>query len=139
MPSVAETAGACNAACPQCLVPLLAKTAGARCQTQLARDVLCPHWPRLLGLAVKRSSPGMSRALVGHDRWGLLYIISLPAMSTPLWRNRHLACCKKVGTSPAVLCRLAVTIAACFLIFVLIVVQPLRTFHMTATINLARP
>jgi hypothetical protein len=139
MPSVAETAGACNTARPQCLVPLLAKTAGACCQTQLARYVSCPCWPRPLGLAVKRSSPMMSWALVGRDRWGLLYIISLLAMSTPLWRDRHSTCCKKNGSLPAVLCRLAVTIAACFFIVVLIVVQPLRTFHTTPTINLACP
>ncbi len=80
-PSVAETAGACNAACPWCLVPFLAKTAGACCQTELACDVLCPRWPRLLGLAV--------------------HTVSLPAMSKPLWRNRHLACCEKISSLPA--------------------------------------
>jgi hypothetical protein len=81
VPSVAETAGACNAACPQCLVPFLAETTGACCQTQLARDVLCPRRPRPLGLAV--------------------HTVSLPAMSKPLWHDRHSVCCEKISSSPA--------------------------------------
>ncbi len=81
VPSVAETTGACDAACPWCLVPFLAKTAGACCQTQLARDVLCPRRPRLLGIAV--------------------HTVSSPAMSTPLWRDRHSACCEKNSNLPA--------------------------------------
>ncbi len=84
MPSVAEIAGACNAACPWCIVPFLAKTAGACCRTQLARNVLCPHWPRPLGLAV--------------------HTVSLPTMSKPLWRDRHLACCVKIVARPQCLC-----------------------------------
>jgi hypothetical protein len=64
-----------NAACPQCLVPLMAEIAEACGQTmQLARNVLCPCWPQLLGHAVKHNSPAMSCALVGQDRWGLLCI-----------------------------------------------------------------
>jgi hypothetical protein len=80
--SVAETAGACNAARPQCLVPFLAKTAGACCGTQLACDVLCPRWPRPLGLAV--------------------HTVSSPAISKPLWRHRHSACCEKISSLPMV-------------------------------------
>jgi hypothetical protein len=64
-----------DAACLQCLVPLVAETAEACGQTmQLACNVLCPCWPRLLGLVVKRNLPAMSSALVGRDCWGLLYI-----------------------------------------------------------------
>jgi hypothetical protein len=42
--------------------------------TKLAHIVSCPCWLRPLGLAVKRSLPAMSCALVGQDRWGLMYI-----------------------------------------------------------------
>ncbi len=61
--------------------PFLAETAGACCQMQLARDVSCPRWPRPLGLAV--------------------HTVSLPAMSNPLWCDRHSACCEKISSSPA--------------------------------------
>jgi hypothetical protein len=92
VPLVAETAGACDAACPQCLMPFLTESAGACHQmTQLARDVSCPCWPRLLGLAVHK--------------------VSLPAILKPLWRNHYSACCKKISSSPAVSCLLAVTVA----------------------------
>jgi hypothetical protein len=92
MPSVTATAGACDAARPQYLMPSLAESAGACGQsTQLACNVLCLFWPRPLGLAVHK--------------------VSSPAMSKPLWRNRHTACCNKISSTPAVLCLLAVTFA----------------------------
>ncbi len=73
-----------NAARPRCLVPLFAKTARACCQMQLACNVLCPRWPRLLGHAVKCSLLAMSHALVGQDCWGLLYIrLAFPRCQIP--------------------------------------------------------
>jgi hypothetical protein len=121
VPSVAETAGACDAACLRCLVPLLAKTAGAYCQTQLARNVLCPCWPRLLGLAV--------------------HTVSLPAISKPLWRHCHSACCKKNSSLPTVLCRFAVTVAGLIFdcCFDCCAAVPSTPFCTTATVDLACP
>ncbi len=117
--SLAETTGACNAACPRCLVPSLAKTAGACCQTQLAHNVSCPCWPRPLGLAVHK--------------------VCSPTMLKPLWRDFHLACCKKIISSPAVLWLLAVTFAGLLFdcCFDCCAAVPSTPFCMTATIDLA--
>ncbi len=61
------------------LVPSVAETVEACGKTmQLARNASCPHWSRLLGLAVQK--------------------VSLPVKSTPLWHDRHSACCEKISS-----------------------------------------
>ncbi len=62
------------------------------CKTmQLPHDILCPHWPRPLGLAVHK--------------------VSLPLMLKPLWCDRYLAFYKKIISLSAVSCLLAMTVA----------------------------
>ncbi len=92
--------------------------------TKLAQDVSCPSWPRPLGHAVKCSLPAMSCALVGQDHWGLMYIrLARPQSQHPCGMTAIRHAVKEIGSLPAVLCHLDVTIAACFLIVVLIGVQ----------------
>ena len=60
--------------------------------------VACPQSHALVGQdhwglrSIVWSSPAKSSALVGQDRWGSQ--IGSPAMSVPLWRKRHPACCQ---------------------------------------------
>jgi hypothetical protein len=84
--------------------------------TQLARNVSCPRWLRLLRLVVEQcSSPAMSCALVGQDRWGLLCIrlarpqCQSPCGATAIWLAVH----RLVARPQCLMPSLAETTGAC--------------------------
>ena len=84
--------------------------------TQLARNVSCPRWLRLLRLVVEQcSSPAMSCALVGQDRWGLLCIrlarsrCQSPCGTTAIWLAVH----RLVARPQCLMPLLAETTGAC--------------------------
>jgi hypothetical protein len=100
-----------NLACLQCLVPLLAKTAGACDQTFVARPrCLAPSLAETAGLAVYGIClPAMSSALIGRDRWGSLS----KKMACPQYRCTHGATAIRLAVEKLVACLGSHTLVGC--------------------------
>ncbi len=84
------------------------------------------------------SSPAMSSALVGRDPWSLLYIrLACPWCWRPCGVTTMQLAVKKIVAHPWSRAFWPWPLLACFLIVVLIVVQPLHAFCMTAIVHVA--
>ncbi len=107
--------------------------------SKLAHDVSCPCWLSPLGLLVRQHSlPAMSCALVGKDRWGLLYIrLACLQYQSPCGATTIRLAVKRLAACPWSRAFRPWPLPACFLIVVLIVMQPLHTFCTTAIVNVA--